>query len=93
MIEQLKKTKVMLDQESLSSIAADGIVLLPLWSASCCLARPRGGRHVRARLRIRKYEINLKNSKITIEHTEDNKFIPTLRNHAILMVLLNFGSL
>jgi hypothetical protein len=35
MIEQLERTKVMLHQKSVSSIVADGIVLLALLMTSC----------------------------------------------------------
>jgi hypothetical protein len=54
MIERLERTKVVLYKESLSSIAADGIVLPALlytiWSCSCAhirAARARGLRRIR----------------------------------------------
>jgi hypothetical protein len=74
LIKRLERAKVLLHQESMSSIAADGIVLLALLLTSCCCL------HVRAAARAGSdgsapYKINTKNQ---IRNPEDNNFIPVI---------------
>ena len=77
MIERLERTKVVLHEESLSSIAADGIILLALLLTRSNRMHVRTTASVRARAPVDPRHTKLIQT-INTRNPEDNKFIPVI---------------